>query len=205
MEDINIGDIYCYSDKKILTPESYKTKRRSTGIGIVVSSAYGIVRIVSLNAHNNGNKYQFMTGNCEYDYNEVVSSKNMSIALRDINGHKNTINIIDQCEGRFTWESRRYLNEINYKYRDELDWYVPSLGELVRLANSRGIILESIGTCKLTEYPLYKILNEGDSLVSSTQVNDKLMYQLNFGSATVELVGKTGLVKCISFKRISIG
>ena len=147
MEDINIGDIYCYSDKKILTPESYKTKRRSTGIGIVVSSAYGIVRIVSLNAHNNG--------------------------------HKNTINIIDQCEGRFTWESRRYLNEINYKYRDELDWYVPSLGELVRLANSRDIILESIETCKLTEYPLYKILNEGDSLVSSTQVNDKLMYQLN--------------------------
>lgn len=205
MEDVNIGDIYCYSDKKILTPESYRSKRRSTGIGVVVSSAYGIVRIASLSAHNNGGKYQFMTGDCEYDYNEVVSSKNMSIALRDINGHKNTINIIDQCEGKFTWESHRYLNEINYKYRDELDWYVPALGELVRLVNSKDTILNSIESCKLTEYPLYKILKDGESLVSSTQVNDKLMYQLNINSKSVELVGKTGLVKCISFKRISIG
>lgn len=205
MEDINIGDIYCYSDKKIFSPEEYKSRRRSTGIGIVVSSAYGIIRLVSLNAHNNGDKYQFMIGDCEYDYVEVMSSRSASTALRDINGHKNTINIMDQCEGKFNWESRRYLNGMTYKYRDETDWYVPALGELVRLANSKGTILKSMESCKLTEYPLYKILREGDPIVSSTQVDDKFMYQLNFSSESVELVEKTGLVKCVSFKRISIG
>lgn len=206
MEEVNVGDIYCYSDKSFLSPSLYKSKRRTSGLGIVVSSLYGVTRVVNFNAHNKGKKYKFMEGNCMTDYIDVTSSANGDAAKRDLAGLKNSyyISQSSKIEGHeFSWCTKRYLNDIEYTYRDESDWYLPSLGELERLRGTANKILGIMDDCKLTNYTLYELLKEFPYLISSTQKSDKMMYSLDMRTGKALEVLKDSEVYGVSFKRVS--
>lgn len=163
-----------------MTPTKYKAGRRITGIGIVVGNKYNKDRVVCIHAHNDGRKYQYMSGDCNYDFPEVAMTKYDSSALRDFDGESNTENIIKyskedvQYYPSFTWNSISYLNDLNYRYK-ESNWYVPSIGELKMLYDNKTIIIDRLREIFADKSPsLLQVMNS--KLISSTQYNDNTMY-----------------------------
>ena len=207
--DSRVGYIYSYFDKGILSPNEYKLRRRTTGIGIVVSDSYNIVRIASLELHNNMELYPFMEGEgCLDDLNEVQSFSKECNGIRDLSGRSNTSNIIkSSCDStKFVWNSIRYSNEIYSKYKNEVStWYVPSLGELKRLYDSRDKVLSSMELCNIKNCDLYKALTSNEfNLVSTTQASDKEVYCMDIVNGLISKVNKTENVRGISFKMLCI-
>lgn len=210
MEDVNIGDIYCYTNRSIVSPSDYKSRRRVSGIGIVAGNNGGIIRIVSVQAHNRGNKYKFMDGNCMYDYPDVNSTIYVDSAFRDMNGTRNT-EYTRSCSlgfmpgyDKFTWNSLKYLNMIEKMYKGENDWYIPSVGEIKTLLENREKVLESLNFIK--DETLSKILgNEKNiDIISSTQRGRELMYGVHL-DLNIEYHHKLDDVYGVSFKRLRLG
>lgn len=204
---INIGDIYCYTNRSIISPSEYKSRRRVSGIGIVIGIKNSIIRVVSVNVHNNGHRYQLMRGDCQYDFPDVNSTIYVDSAFRDINGQKNTDGIRKCSSGeligfpKFEWKSLKFLKDMGKMYKGENDWYIPSAGEVKMVLNNKDIILDSLSLIK--DETLSSLLNNPDvDIISSTQKDKDIMYSVNIKDSSAEYRSKYDNVFGISLKKI---
>lgn len=188
-----IGNIYCYSDGKLLQPAEYKKSRRTTAEGIVLSNNHNIVRIASVQVHNDSKPYQFMEGKCLFDFPSLGQLK-LSLAKMDLCGKRNT-DMIRHIASDFKCNVLSELD--NYKSDG---WYLPSLGELVRLYSVRSEMLSSLESAKLTKNGLYNLMTEGGKVITSTQADKYCMYSMDLSTGIIELTNKTEMVYSIGFK-----